>query len=52
MRLEKYLTRVRVSFRILLLRWGVAARIFGMDSRQYGNNIPGYLIENARPSLC
>ena len=33
---------------MLLLRWGVAARNIGMDSRQYGNKIPGYLIEKCK----
>jgi hypothetical protein len=33
---------------MFLLRWGVAARIIGMDSRQYGNKIPGYLIEKRK----
>ena len=33
---------------MFLLRWGVAARIIGMDSRQYGNKIPGYLKEKGK----
>ena len=45
------LTRANLSFMMHLLRWGVAARIIGMDSRQYGKKFPGYLYENARPSF-
>jgi hypothetical protein len=39
------------SCTLQLLRWEVAAQLFGMDSRQYGKKFPGCLKENARPSL-
>lgn len=48
--IENSLTYPPESCKLYLLRWGVAARRFGMGSRQYGKNFPGCSSESARPS--
>ncbi len=48
---RKSLTPATISCTLKSLRWGVAAQLFGMGSRQDGNKFPGCLKENARPSL-